>query len=94
MMLCCVAMGFNNQACKGAHTSKCKTPSKHMVVRQSVTAINHAMSGMNTVLAKPPKKVSKMMARRKSLGKRLVNTANAGGYKVAESPMPKPNQAK
>ena len=33
---------------------------------------------MKTVLAKPPRKVMVMMARRKSVGKRRVTTANTG----------------
>ena len=43
---------------------------------------------MNTVLASPPRKVSVMMARRKSFGNRRVTTAKAGEYSVAAMAAP------
>jgi hypothetical protein len=54
--------------------------------------INQAIKGMNTVLAKPPKKVRVMMARRKLIGKRRVIKANAGEYSTAPIATAKPSQ--
>ena len=83
----------SSQPCKGAHTNSCSAASAHSACRQPHRSIHQANSGMNTVLAKPPKKVSVMMARRKSCGKRRVTTAKTGLYKVAAIPKPSQIQA-
>jgi hypothetical protein len=64
--------------------------STHKASRQPIMRINQADKGMNTVLARPPRNVSVMIARRKSEGYLRVTTANTGGYKVAASPAPRP----
>ena len=38
------------------------------IIARACKAISHAVSGMNTLLASPPRKVSVMIARRKSCG--------------------------
>ena len=78
--------------CRGAHTSRCSAARAMNAWRQPHSAISQAVSGMNTVLARPPKKVMRMMARRKSFGKRRVTTAKAGAYKVAAIAAPRPAQ--
>ena len=75
-------------ACSGAHTSRCSAASTHSACRQPSVAISPADSGINTVLARPPRNVSVMMARRKSCGKRRVTTAKTGLYSVAASAAP------
>jgi len=68
----------STRACSGAQTNKWMAASTQSACRQSSSAISQAISGMNTVLASPPRKVSVMIARRKSLGKRRVTMENAG----------------
>ena len=55
-------------ACTGRQTNKCRAASTCTAVRQPQLAMSQAIRGMNTVLARPPRKVMVMMARRKSLG--------------------------
>jgi hypothetical protein len=76
----------------GAHTHRCSAARHHSAWRQPSSDISHAVNGMNTVLAKPPRKVKVMMARRKSLGKRRVTTANTGVYSVAAIATPRTAQ--
>ena len=55
-------------ACSGTHTSRCTAASTSSAVRQPQVAISQAETGMKTLLARPPRKVSVMIARRKSCG--------------------------
>ena len=68
----------SSQACSGVHSSSWRAANAHKVGRQPHSAIHQLDSGMNTVLASPPRKVSEMMWRRKLLGWRSVSTAKAG----------------
>jgi len=78
----------SSQAWIGRQTRKCRLARPHKAPRQPQAAISQAVKGMNTVLARPPRKVIVMMARRKSLGKRRVTTANTGVYKIADMATP------
>ena len=78
----------SSHPCSGTHSSRLMAPSTQEAWRQPPCAISQAVSGMNTVLASPPRKVSVMMARRNVAGKRRVTTANTGGYSVAAMPAP------
>ena len=82
----------NSTAWIGRQTSNCSAASTHSAPRQPSRLISQAVSGMNTVLASPPRKVIVMMARRKSSGKRRVTTANTGVYRVADIATPSPIQ--
>jgi hypothetical protein len=68
----------STRQCSGTHTIRCSAAIAHTACRQPKSRTSHAITGMNTVLASPPRKVSVMMARRKSCGKRRVTTAKAG----------------
>ena len=48
----------------GAQTRNCSAASHHKAWRHPKALISHAVKGMNTVLARPPRKVMVMMARR------------------------------
>jgi hypothetical protein len=78
----------SSRPCRGAQTRNCRPARHHNAGRQPHCAISQADSGMNTVLASPPRKVMVMMPRRKLSGKRRVTTANTGAYSVADMPAP------
>src|SRR5688572_4720586 len=54
----------NTNAWRGRHNSSCTAASASAAVRQPYASISACVIGQNTVLAKPPAKVSTVMAQR------------------------------
>ena len=77
----------------GTHRHNWHAAITHSMGRQPTVLSSHAISGMNTVLASPPRNVMVMICRRKLSGKRRVTTANAGVYSVAAMATPSSTQA-
>jgi len=59
-------------------TSSSARPMAARALRQPSSASSQATAGNDSVLAKPPTKVSVVMASRKRSGNRLVSTLKAG----------------
>jgi len=77
---------------KGAFQKKLESAQSHQCRASPPGRDQPSGQRQKTVLARPPKNVIVMMARRKFLGNRRVTSAKAGEYRTVAIAAPKPAQ--